>query len=65
MTDPEVGARIARWRRRWDRSQVAVAAMVGRSESWLSASPLDRTRQMDAVADISSAEAADLLDASC
>jgi transcriptional regulator with XRE-family HTH domain len=36
MTDPEVGARIARWRRRRGLSQVALAGLVGRSESWLS-----------------------------
>ena len=36
MTDPEVGERIARWRRRRGLSQVALAGLVGRSESWLS-----------------------------
>jgi hypothetical protein len=65
MTDPEFVTRIARWRRRRDRSQVAFAALVGWSESWLSASQVDRTRPIDAVADISSDEAANLGDASC
>ena len=36
MADPEVGARIGRWRRRRGLSQVALAGLVGRSESWLS-----------------------------
>lgn len=36
MTDLEVGPRIGRWRRRRGLSQVALAGLVGRSESWLS-----------------------------
>ena len=36
MADPEIGARIGRWRRRRGLSQVALAGLVGRSESWLS-----------------------------
>lgn len=36
MADPEIGARIGQWRRRRGLSQVALAGLVGRSESWLS-----------------------------
>jgi len=36
MADPEIGARIGRWRRRRGLSQVVLAGLVGRSESWLS-----------------------------
>ena len=36
MADLEIGARIGRWRRRRGLSQVALAGLVGRSESWLS-----------------------------
>lgn len=35
MTDPEIGSRIARWRRRRGLSQVTLAGLIGRSESWL------------------------------
>ena len=36
MPDTGIGARVARWRRRRGISQVALAGLVGRSESWLS-----------------------------
>jgi transcriptional regulator with XRE-family HTH domain len=36
MVDPDIGVRIAHWRRRRGLSQVALACLVGRSESWLS-----------------------------
>jgi transcriptional regulator with XRE-family HTH domain len=46
--DPGTGARIARWRRRRGISQVALAGLVGRSESWLS--QVERgTRRIDSL----------------
>ena len=36
MVDAGIGARIGQWRRRRGISQVALAGLVGRSESWLS-----------------------------
>ncbi len=34
--DAGIGERIGRWRRRRGLSQIALAGLVGRSESWLS-----------------------------
>ena len=66
MTDPEVGARIARWRRRRDRSQVAVAATGGTvgivAVGFPGSIGHDRWTPWPTSA---RTEAADLLDASC